>query len=107
MCLFEERERVWKSVAGAGSSKDVIAVAANVFKLNDRDLKILADDLINKCRTLSPLEEWVIVFAKHAALERGKLIVEDLQADEEGSPYRLITERESRRSAAKKPAASL
>ena len=96
MCLFEERGRVWKSVAGTVGSRDMVAVAANVFKLNDRDLAILADDLLNKSRKLSPFEEWIAVYAKHATLERGKKIVGELRADEEGSPYRMITERESR-----------
>ncbi len=83
----------------------MISAAEAVAGLNNHDLDALAQDLLAKGKTLTPFEEWIAVFVKHEALDRGKMAAAGQRAGEEGSPYRLITEREARRPAEQKSAA--
>lgn len=102
MEIKEERERVWKGLLDARSAEGLISVAAKVFELSDGDLDILAGDLISRGKALTPLEEWIAVYAKHATWERGKIIVRQRQAKED-HPYRQITAREARRARSQRP----
>lgn len=97
-----ERERVWNGLRAAGYAEGPIFLAAKVFELSDGDLDILVGDLISKGKALTPLEEWIAVYAKRATWERGKIIARQRQAKED-HPYRQITAREARRARSQRP----
>lgn len=92
---------VWKALHGVRRTGGLIMAAGAVAGLNDRELNMLAADLLAKGGGFTPFQEWIAVYVKHETLKRGKKTANNLAVGEEGSAYRLITDRESRRMAAK------